>query len=241
MPRSPTPPAEVPAHHVISTEPMPAGPPLADAIGEHGPDDLPARRSQKSRAAWQRWSRVVHAYTSMAALLVVLFFGITGITLNHPDWTLGFETATSKVSGTLPAGSVSASGEPQLLVISEHIRNEQNVRGTVAEFGTTPSGGFISYRGPGYSADATFDTAAHTYAASVEQQGLIGVANDLHKGRNTTGSWGWLIDVSGLLLVAIALSGLTLQLVLRRRRRSTLVAAGVLAVIVSVWAVVAIH
>lgn len=240
MPRSPIPPADGPARQ-FGAEPMPAGPPVEGEDDDREAGAATPRSSPRARTGWQRWSRLVHAYTSMAALLVVLFFGVTGITLNHPDWTLGFETSTSKVSGALPPGSVNANGQPQFLVISEHIRKEQNVRGTVTEFGTTPSGGFISYRGPGYSADATFDTATGTYAANVEQQGLIGIANDLHKGRNTTGSWGWLIDISGLLLVVIALSGLTLQLVLRRRRRSTLIAAAVLAVIASVWAVVAIH
>ena len=33
-----------------------------------------------------RW---IHVYTSMISLLIVLFFGLTGITLNHPKWTFG--------------------------------------------------------------------------------------------------------------------------------------------------------
>jgi hypothetical protein len=177
----------------------------------------------------------------MSALLLVLFFGATGITLNHPEWTLGFETTTSHVSGTLPPGSVSATGEPEFLAISEHIRAEQNVRGTVTEFGRTGTGGYISYRGPGYAADATIDLTTNTYQASVEQQGLIGIANDLHKGRNTSASWGWLIDVVGAFLVFIALSGLLLQLVLKKRRRLTVSIAALVAVVCAVWAVVAIH
>ena len=30
-----------------------------------------------------RW---LHVYLSMISLAVVLFFSVTGITLNHPDW-----------------------------------------------------------------------------------------------------------------------------------------------------------
>jgi hypothetical protein len=226
---------------------MPSTPPLVDRedggdapdVGEARVGDL--RRSLNSRVALQKWSRLVHAYTSMAALALVLFFGATGITLNHPEWTFGFETSTSQVSGALPAGSVSAGGEPQFLVISERIRKDQNVRGSVTDFGRTASGGFITYRGPGYAADVTFDTKANTYQATVEQQGLIGILNDLHKGRGSSGGWGWLIDVAGGFLVVIALSGLTLQLVLRRRRRSGVLLAGAAAVVAAIWAIVAIH
>jgi len=246
MPRSPIPPAEPSAANPSAfSAAMPDAPP-STAIDDAERIDAPGRGSAsrsaaRSRIVTQKWSRLVHAYTSMAALLLVLFFGATGITLNHPEWTLGFETSTSQVSGALPAGSVSATGEPQFLVISERIRQDQNVRGTVTDFGTTPTGGFITYRGPGYAAEATFDTKASTYRATVEQQGLVGIANDLHKGRSTTSSWSWLIDVAGIFLVVIAVSGLVLQLVLKRRRRSAVAIAAVAAVVCAIWAVIAIH
>ena len=38
----------------------------------------------KSRAV-QMWARRLHVYISMALLLVVLFFSVTGITLNRPE------------------------------------------------------------------------------------------------------------------------------------------------------------
>ncbi len=60
---------------------------------------------------------------------------------------------------------------------------------------------------------------------TIEQQGFVGVMNDLHKGRDATSSWRWTIDVAGGVLVLIAASGLLLQLVLKRRRRSAIVVA----------------
>ncbi len=41
--------------------------------------------SQQTKRNTHRWARWIHVYTSMVALVVVLFFGITGITLNHPS------------------------------------------------------------------------------------------------------------------------------------------------------------
>src|SRR5437763_15611769 len=37
-------------------------------------------------AALMRWA---HIYLSMFGLATILFFGVTGITLNHPDWFFG--------------------------------------------------------------------------------------------------------------------------------------------------------
>src|SRR3954452_4984480 len=37
-------------------------------------------------AALMRW---LHIYLSMFGLATILFFGVTGITLNHPDWFFG--------------------------------------------------------------------------------------------------------------------------------------------------------
>lgn len=161
-------------------------------------------------------------YASMAALVIVLFFGATGITLNHPEWTLGFETETSTETGTIPSGAIAADGKLIFLTMSEYLRERYNVRGSVSDFGTTDSQSYISYRGPGYAADASIDTAAGTYELSIEQQGLVGVLNDLHKGRHASSSWRWLIDVAGGVLVFIALSGLGLQLFLKRRKRAAL-------------------
>jgi len=240
MPLSSSPPSDVSDRGFLHAEPMPPGPPVQHEHEAHIDLPISNRSPQRARSGLQRWSRAVHSYASMAALVIVLFFGVTGVTLNHPEWSLGLEPSTTKVSGDLPAGGIAANGEPQFLVISEHVRQQQGVRGSVTEFGTAPTGGFISYRGPGYSADVTFDTTSRTYNATIEQQGLVGVANDLHKGRNSSGSWAWLIDLSGVALIVIAVSGLTLQLVLRRRRTSTVVAAAVVAFIFAIWAVIAI-
>lgn len=183
-----------------------------------------SRRS--AGAATQRWTRVGHVYISMAALLVALFFGVTGITLNHPTWTFGLAPTSTDTTGTLPSSARTGSHETRLLVVSEHLRQELHVRGNVTDFTYDGTQGSIAYRGPGYLADVTFDTVAGTYQAHVEQQGLVGVLNDLHKGRNADASWTWVIDVSGAFLVLVAVTGLVLQLVLRKRRRSAVLVAG---------------
>ena len=187
-------------------------------------DVVSAPRRPRRVIAMQRWSRLVHVYSSMVALLLILFFGVTGLTLNHPEWTFGLDPTTSSTAGSLP-DTTEINGSLDLLAISQYMREHEDVRGEVSDFGLDPTQGFISYRGPGYSADVTIDVTSHTYELKVENQGWIGVLNDLHRGKGTTSSWSLVIDVAAGFLVFTALAGLTLQLVLRRRRTSALIVA----------------
>lgn len=172
----------------------------------------------------------------MVALLLVLFFGITGITLNHPSWTFGDATYEATSSGTLPDDSV-VDGIVDFLVVSEHVRSEHDVSGTISDFGTTGEAGSMSFKGPGYSADVSFDVETGAYEVFTVEQGLVGVMNDLHKGRDTGSSWSWLIDVSGGVLVLIAATGLGIQFFLKKRRRRafTWAAIGTVASIIAIW------
>jgi len=211
----------------------------ADEVRE--PSSAATRTSRSRSASAQKWTRLIHVYTSMIALLAVLFFSATGLTLNHPEWTLGLHGRTSKISGDLPSGSVAADGTPQYLVISDALRDHEGIRGEVTDFGATGTEGHIAYAGPGFLADVTFDTKAGTYQGTVEQQGLIGVLNDLHKGRNTDTSWGWVIDAAAVFLVVISLTGIGLQLFLRRRRRSAVIVATVGGIVVLILALLTVR
>lgn len=194
----------------------------------------PVKRSRVV-ANWTRW---LHVYTSMISLLVVLFFGITGITLNHPTWTFGDDPTTTTSTGTLPVGAVAADGTPDFLAISEYLRANYDVRGSVSDYGVSGTAGSISWTAAGYAAGVQFDTAAETFQLTVEEQGFVGVMNDLHKGRDTTDSWHWAIDVSGGFLVLVAVTGLGIQVFQKKRRRKALLVAGVFTVVSIVWLVI---
>lgn len=203
-----------------------------DAIEASGASSAGRRRS----ATTNRWMRWLHVYTSMISLMVVLFFGITGLTLNHPDWTLGDATDRSSHQGTLPAGF--RDGDTiDFLVVSEYIRDEYGVNGSVTDHGVSGPQGTISYKAPGYAADLFFDIDSGDYTLDIEQQGFVGVMNDLHKGRDAPGAWKWVIDVSAGLLVLVSVTGLGIQLFQRKRRTRALVFAGLglVVTVVLIW------
>jgi len=173
------------------------------------------------------WSRWLHVYCSMIALLVVLFFGITGITLNHPTWTFGDELQTSTFNGTLPFAPTTAEGGANFLQASEFVRDTYGVKGTVDSFDVVNGKASVVYKDPGYAADLFFDVGSGAFDLTIEQQGWVAVLNDLHKGRDTGNSWRWVIDISAGFLVVISITGLVMQVLMRKRRRSALIAAAV--------------
>lgn len=173
----------------------------------------------------------------MFSLLVMLFFGVTGITLNHPDWVFGGDVVETTASGVLPAES-GVGDEVEFLAISEFVRRQHGVGGEVVDFGIGDDGrGSISYRGPGYTADLFFDAGTGAYDLSVSEDGFVGTMNALHQGRDSGSLWRLIIDISGVLLVVIALTGLGIQLFMKKRRFSALAwsAVGAVATVVVIW------
>jgi len=156
------------------------------------------RRKRPLRLRVHSALRWLHIYTSMVSLLVVLFFAATGVTLNHPDWLAG--ERTEEVTGTLPATWKTAKGI-DWLVVAEHLRAAHGVHGTVADRREDDREGSLTFRAPGYSADAFINVRDGSYKLTVSYQGAVGVLNDLHRGRDAGNAWAWLIDVSGVFLV----------------------------------------
>jgi uncharacterized protein len=194
-------------------------------------------------AAWMRW---LHIYLSMASFAVVLFFSVTGITLNHPDWFYDGAKSENQFSGVLPAEWVAvpatdAAIEPDdtaidsvaRLEIVEHLRARHAIQGAMAEFRIDDAECTVSFKGPGYLADAVIDRETGQYAVAEVRHGAVAVLNDLHKGRDTGRAWSLVIDVSAVLMTFVSLTGLVLIFYLKlRRRRGLLTAlAGAIAVI----------
>jgi hypothetical protein len=194
------------------------------------------RRRRPLRLRVHTVLRWLHIYSSMVSLLVVLFFAATGVTLNHPDWLAG--ERTEEMSGTLPAAWKTAKGI-DWLVVAEHLRAKHGVHGTVADRTEDDRQGALTFRAPGYSADCFIDVRTGSYKLTVSYQGAVGVLNDLHRGRDAGRTWAWLIDVAGVFLVFLSLTGLSLLFYLKKVRLKgmlTLVAGAVLVIVLAIIA-----
>ena len=180
------------------------------------------RRLAVSFARWMRW---LHIYLSMLGLAAVLFFGATGLTLNHPDWFFAGRERTVQAEGRVDPKWLGPPDEVARLEVVEHLRSAHGVRGALVEFRIEPDECLVTFKGPGYAADAFIDRASGHYNLTQTVHGFVAVINDLHKGRDTGRAWSLVIDVSAVLMTVIALTGLVLLFYLKLRRIPGLIVA----------------
>lgn len=171
-------------------------------------------RSLPRRATQQRWARKVHAWLSMVALVLVLFFGATGLLLNHPDWTFGMDPTTTTTTGTLPETYLST---VDLETIAEYLRDRREVLGSVQSSSSSDGTLMASLAGPGATAQLSVDTSSGAYTATLTRSGLVAFVGDLHRGNAVGHGWGLVIDATSIVLVVIALTGLLIGILNRSR------------------------
>ncbi|MDQ6812800.1 MAG: PepSY-associated TM helix domain-containing protein [Bacteroidota bacterium] len=171
---------------------------------------------KKRTASISRW---LHVYLSMLSFLVVLFFAVTGITLNHAEWFDG-KQVEKKLSGTVPTTWVNVPDTNQVkkLEIVELLRSKYGIKGYVSDFLIEDEQYSLSFKGPGYSADAFINRKDGSFQLTELRLGLVAVLNDLHKGRDSGKGWSWVIDVSAGFLTLVSLSGLVMLFFLKKKR-----------------------
>jgi uncharacterized protein len=180
-------------------------------------------RIRKATATVTRW---LHIYLSMVSFAVVFFFAATGITLNHAEW-FSRQVQTRHYRGIVPPSLFreSTDQQPDKLGIVELLRNRHKIHGSVSDFRVEDSQISISFKGPGYAADAFIDATNGSYDLAETRSGFVAIMNDLHKGRDTGSVWSIVIDVSASLLVLVSLTGLVLIWFVYKRRTSGLILA----------------
>jgi hypothetical protein len=169
-----------------------------------------------------RW---VHTYISLVTLLIVLFFSITGLTLNHAEWSSG-SVVEKQVTGSIDVKWLDITA-PDKLNIAEKLRQDHSLRGHVDELRIDDRECTVMFKAPGYAADAFIDVKTGQYQMTIAEEGKLAVMNDLHKGRHSGKLWSILIDASAILLTIISLSGLGLLFFLKRIRTGGLIVVGV--------------
>lgn len=187
------------------------------------------------KKTFARISRWLHIYLSMISFVIVLFFSATGLTLNHADYFQSKST-TTELKGNVNAAWVSSKDSSKIdkLSVVEFFRNQYKVKAAVSDFRIDESEISISFKSPGYEADAFINRVNGSFQLMITSQGFMGFVNDLHKGRDAGKTWLLLIDIAAILMVLISLTGLTLLLFIKRKRVAGIVLA-VIGLIIMYW------
>jgi|CXWL01.1.fsa_nt_gi hypothetical protein len=178
----------------------------------------------------RKWNRVVsatrtvHIYLTVFAMLLMVFFAATGLLLNHEEWVTAGEAAPIEGSGTLPMALLTPA--PDTARIVEALRSSHGARGALSTFDNDGEELRIELRGPGRRFEAAITLATGAMKTTTEMRPFLIRMDDLHRGKDSGTTWSWLIDLSAILLLLGALTGITLWIALPKRRTLGLIALG---------------
>ena len=183
---------------------------------------------KKRTAALSRW---LHIYLSMVSFVIILFFAVTGFTLNHADWFDGKEQV-KKFTGKVQLKWVKVKDTAAIakFEIVELLKHKHNIKGEVSDFIIDDNQCAVSFKGPGYTADAFINRDNGEYKLTETSLGLVAIINDLHKGRDTGKKWLYLIDAAAIFMSLVSLTGITMICFMKKKRLNgfMLVMAGTL-------------
>lgn len=167
-----------------------------------------------------RWfcklSRLFHLLLGLSGLWLMLFFSVTGFMLNHEDWFGMDEPQRTVETGVTPKEYVEG---PDKLLVVEHLRSQFGIVGRLETFEVEEEELHVLFKKPGLEVEAVIQREDGSTILTRESRGLAGWLTDLHRGKTTTVPWGVAIDLTSILFLLIAVSGLLLWFTLYGRRR----------------------
>jgi hypothetical protein len=174
-------------------------------------------------------SRLIHVYVSMALLTLLLFFSVTGITLNHPEWFSENQADIEEIELVVDLKLINNPplSLEQITKVVEVVEQELTISLSNAVIESTRDELFFSIKKAGENTAITLDLASGELFFERTDYGLWALLNDLHKGRNTSTFWGWVIDITSVLCIVFAISGFILAMPQRRFNRTLTLSLGV--------------
>jgi hypothetical protein len=163
---------------------------------------------------------MLHAYLSAFAFLVLLFFSITGLTLNHPDWLAGRRPAEQVRSVRIPRAEVeramrTPASAPR--VLADAIGRASPLIGRYASGDIADGQVLIRLEGPRGVSDVTLTLATGKAEVATRRATALAMLNDLHRGKAVGAGWRLLIDLSAGLFIVLSALGYVLLFSLRLR------------------------
>ena len=163
------------------------------------------------------YSRLLHVYVSMALLTMMIFFSITGITLNHPQWFDDQQATVVEADFVIDQALLQPHSQGELISFLYHNNQLNGNRLTIER---EEDEIFISDKGPGTHLSLTIDLASGEAFKEATDYGYWALFNDLHKGRNSGTFWRFVIDLSAILMIFFSVTGFILALAQRRVNRT---------------------
>ncbi|MBL4673768.1 MAG: PepSY-associated TM helix domain-containing protein [Arenicella sp.] len=175
-------------------------------------------------------SRTLHVYCSTSLCILLIFFSVTGITLNH-QWSLSADESADSDSRIIDGGLISEwvnqpeneddVWTPNIGLINRYLSEQYDlpVPKTI-EIEQDLNEVVFEYRVPAGYASAILNVESRELIVETEAGSMLAVMNDLHKGRHSGWVWSWLIDISAAIMILFSVTGLIIVYQGRKYKRN---------------------
>ena len=210
---------------------------------------MTAAAGQPARAWWLKTLYRWHWISSAIALLGMLLFAATGLTLNHAARIEARPVVVDRkaqLPADLLAAQAPAAGDrkhdaplPAPLAGWVSRALQVDVRDRSAEW--SPDEIYVSMPRPGGEAWVRIDRASGEAEFEDTDRGWVSYLNDLHKGRNAGTAWSWFIDAFAVACLVFTLTGLVILQMHAGNRPATWPLVGLGVVVPVLLALLFIH
>jgi hypothetical protein len=179
---------------------------------------MTAAAARPARAWWLRTLYRWHWISSAIALLGMLLFAATGLTLNHAARIEAQPVVLdrkSQLPAPLRAALAPAPGEhkhdaPLPAALADWIANalQVDVHERSAEWSSDEI--YVAMPRPGGDAWVRIDRASGEAEFEDTNRGWVSYLNDLHKGRSAGTAWSWFIDAFAIACLVFTITGLVI-------------------------------
>ena len=192
-----------------------------------------------------RWVRWLHIYSAAPVFLLMVFFALTGVFLNHTDWDLGSTEQTSQtfdLPESLLALDWDSESTATALSVLSWLDQQHGIHGVDLEIRWEPAEQLLLLHLDGPQGSYAVEVYPEDEVADVFVRDLpfLEMLNNLHRGKHVTGFWRWLSDMAGIGMLIFCVSGFWL-LVINRLQRSTSLSWVSLGTLVTIIAIYLMH
>lgn len=183
---------------------------------------VPKRRFSKQD--FYRYCRLIHGWLSAFAFLILCFFSITGLLLNHPEWPLAEAPPSIEEKFTLEPAELQQlndAEDPETLLV-ELAAKRVALKGEMTGANQAGNEIFVRMQGVRGLTDLRAHLITGTVQAVIEPAPAVSILNELHRGERAGTNWRLLIDVIAILLVILSVIGYLIFLSLKFRLRTAL-------------------
>jgi hypothetical protein len=177
---------------------------------------MTAAAGQPARAWWLKTLYRWHWISSAIALVGMLLFAATGLTLNHASRIEAHPVVVDRkaqLPAALLAAHAPAAGDrkhdaPLTPDLADWIASalQVDVHGRSAEWSADEI--YVAMPRPGGDAWVRLDRSSGEAELEDTSRGWVSYLNDLHKGRNAGTAWSWFIDAFAAACLIFSVTGL---------------------------------